>query len=80
METIKFVWKNILCCYGVPRELIANNGSQFQNVKLKKLCDMYGIKLKFVSVIYPQANGKAEASNKTIFHNIKKNTKGSKGN
>ena len=51
----------------------------FQNVKLKKLCDMYGIKLKFGSMIYPQANGQAEASNKPIFQNIKKNIEESNG-
>ena len=26
-----FVWKNIICRYGIPRALVSNNGKQFDN-------------------------------------------------
>ena len=26
-----FVWRNIICKYGIPRVLVSNNGKQFDN-------------------------------------------------
>ena len=63
----------MICQFGVPRELVANNGTQFQNKKLKELCDIYHIKLNFASMSYPQSKGQAEATNKVILNNIRKN-------
>ena len=71
-DTINFVWKHLICQFGVPREFVVDNGTQFQNNKLKELCDTYHIKLNFVSVSYPQSNGQAEATNKVILSIIKK--------
>ena len=39
-DSISFVWKHLICQFGVPRELVADNGTQFQNNKLKELCDI----------------------------------------
>ena len=58
---------------------MADNGTQFQNSKLKEFCDTYHIKLNFVSVSYPQINGQAEATNKAILNIIKKSLEQSKG-
>ena len=77
-DTINFVWKHLICQFGVPRELVAENGSQFQNNKLKELCDTYHIKLNFASVSYLQSNGQAEATNKVILNIIKKSLEQSK--
>ncbi|XP_062118667.1 uncharacterized protein LOC133832323 [Humulus lupulus] len=55
------------------------NGTPFQNAKVQELCDTYKIKSSFASVTYPQGNGQAEASNKVIFANIKKNLEDKKG-
>ena len=79
LDTINFVWKHLICQFDVPRESVANNGTQFQNNKLKKLCDTYHIKLNFASVSYPQSNGQAEATNKAILNIIKKSLEQSKG-
>ena len=40
-----FVWKNIVCRFGVPRRLISDNGTQFASQQLGKLCAEVGIKL-----------------------------------
>ncbi|XP_062118570.1 uncharacterized protein LOC133832212 [Humulus lupulus] len=61
--------------YGL--ELARDMGIQRLNVE--ELCDTYKIKLSFASVTYPQGNGQAEASNKFIFANIKKNLEDKKG-
>ena len=78
-DTINFVWKHLIYQFGVPRELVADNGTQFQNNKLKELCHTYHIKLNFASVSYPQSNGQAEATNKAILSIIKKSLEQNKG-
>ena len=40
---------------------------------------MWGISLRIASVAYPQANGQAEASNKTILHGLKTQLEKAKG-
>jgi len=52
-----FVWKNIVCRFGVPRRLISDNGTQFASQQLGKLCTEVGIKQVFASVEHPQTNG-----------------------
>ena len=78
-DIINLVWKHLICQFSVPRELVADNGTQFQNIKLKELCDTYHIKLNFASVSYPESNSQAEATNKAILSIIKKSLEQSKG-
>ena len=33
-----FVWKNIICRYGIPRVLVSNNGKEFNNDSFKDFC------------------------------------------
>ena len=30
-DVTKFVWKNIICCFGIPQTIIADNGPQFDS-------------------------------------------------
>jgi len=39
-----FVWKCIVCCFGVPRHLMSDNGTQFASQQLGKLCSELKIK------------------------------------
>ncbi|XP_062100745.1 uncharacterized protein LOC133806667 [Humulus lupulus] len=78
-DTMSFIWKHIICRFGIPWEIVVENGTLFQNAKVQELYDTYKIKLSFASVTYPQGNGQAEASNKVIFANIKKNLEDKKG-
>jgi len=34
-----FVWKNIICCFGIPRVLISDNGCQFDNAPFRCFCE-----------------------------------------
>ncbi|KAL5583401.1 hypothetical protein UlMin_015843 [Ulmus minor] len=61
-----FIWKNIVCRFGVPRELVSDHGTQFENEKLQSICDRLGIKKIFSSPAHPKSNGQVEAVNKTI--------------
>ncbi|RWW38100.1 hypothetical protein BHE74_00056697 [Ensete ventricosum] len=67
-----FVWKNIITRFGLPRAIITDNGTQFNNVKFKTFCQSYRIRLKFSSVAHPQANGLAEVTNRAILEGLKK--------
>ncbi|XP_073130111.1 uncharacterized protein [Henckelia pumila] len=33
-----FIWKNIVCRFGLPRKLVSDNGRQFQGKKIKDWC------------------------------------------
>ncbi|KAI9185257.1 hypothetical protein LWI28_005685 [Acer negundo] len=72
IEVRDFVWKHIICRFGVPREIVTDNGSQFISYDFKNFCDKYAIKLNFSTPRYPQANGQAESTNKTIVNTLKK--------
>ena len=52
-----FVWKNIICKFGIPRTIISNNGQQFDNQGLRDFRLGLGIKNQFSSPGHPQVNG-----------------------
>ena len=37
-KVTSFVWKNIICRFGVPLVIILDNGKQFDNPKFRKFC------------------------------------------
>jgi len=49
-----FVWKNIVCrCFGIPKRLVLENGTQFASQQLDKLCTELGVKHVFASIEQP---------------------------
>lgn len=78
-EVVSFIQKNILCKFGVPSEIICDNGSQFICDKTKTFCKRWNINLIKSTPRYPQANGQAESSNKVIIKNLKKRLTTCKG-
>jgi hypothetical protein len=75
----RFIWKNIVTRFGVPRALISDNGTQFKGSTVIELCQGLGIRQHFSSVGYPQGNGQAEASNKVILEALKRRLDALKG-
>ena len=55
----------------MPKFLVMDNGTQFNNMKVDGFAEMYGIKINFSLVYHPQANGMAEATNKLIVGNLR---------
>ena len=53
----KFVLKNIICRFGIPRVLISNNGRQFDTPVFRDFCAGYGITNHYSSLEHSQANG-----------------------
>ena len=79
VEVINFVWKNIICRFGLPKDIICDNGSQFIGKSFRKFCQKWHIHLKFSTPRNPQSNGQAESSNKTIVNSLKKRLDKAKG-
>ncbi|KAJ9538663.1 hypothetical protein OSB04_031396, partial [Centaurea solstitialis] len=77
-EVISFIQKNIIYRFGVPAEIMCDNGSQFISDKTRTFCEKRGIKLITSTPRYPQSNGLAESSNKVIINSIRKRLKGAK--
>ena len=67
-----FIQTNIICRYGVPHEIISENGSHFCD-KTVKLLHEYKIKHHKSSPYRPQTNGAVEAENKNVEAILKKN-------
>ena len=61
----KFIERQILARYGIPHQVISDNGVQFRG-ETSTLLEKYGIEHHRSSPYRPQANGAVEAANKTI--------------
>nr|GFA62152.1 reverse transcriptase domain-containing protein [Tanacetum cinerariifolium] len=66
-----FVWDNIVCCFGIPGEIISDNGKQFADNAFKDWCDKLNITQRFASVKHPQSNGLVERANRSLREGIK---------
>ena len=78
-KIVNFVYKNIVCRFGVPHTIISDNGTQFESQEFINFCTGLGIKKSFSAVYRPQANGQVEAVNKAIKHTMKKKLDSLKG-
>ena len=74
-----FVWRNIICRYGIPRELVSDNGKQFDSSAFRDFCSELGIKNHYSSPAHPQANGQVEVTNRSLLKIIKTQLEGAKG-
>jgi hypothetical protein len=75
----KDLYGKIITHFGIPRVLMPDNLSQFISGPFKEFCEQYGIKNHFSTSAYPQGNGQAESSNKTLLDGIKKRLEKAKG-
>ena len=48
-----FVWRAIICRFGIPRALVSDNGKQFDNAKFRDFCAELGIKNYYSSPAHP---------------------------
>ena len=61
-----FLWRAIICRFGIPRALVSDNGKQFDNAKFRDFCAELGIKNYYSSPAHPQSNGQAEVTIRTL--------------
>ena len=60
-----FLENNIICQFGVPQEIIFDNGSHFEG-EVQRVMEEYGIEHHESSPYRPQANGAVEEANKNM--------------
>ena len=52
-----FLFNQIIARFGVPREIVIDHGSHFQNQMMTELTSKLGLHQEHLSPYYPQANG-----------------------
>ena len=57
---------------GVPHKIISDNGTLFVNSEVRKMLEFYQVKHHRSSPYYPQGNGQAKVTNKTLIKIINK--------
>ena len=67
----RFSWRNIVSRFGIPYAFISDNGTQFVGDLFSNFCTEHRINFYNSTPHYPQGNGQAEASNKTISSGLK---------
>jgi len=77
---MKFLIENIFIKFGCPHKLLTDNATTFRENDLVEMYDSMGIKLVHSTSYYPQGNGLAESSNKSLIRIIKKMLEDNKKN
>ncbi|GKA52720.1 reverse transcriptase domain-containing protein [Tanacetum coccineum] len=70
-QVTKFVWDNIVCRFGLPGEIVSDNGKQFSDNPFKDWCEKLNITQRFASVKHLQSNGLVERANRSLGEGIK---------
>ena len=78
-DVSKFIWKNIVCWYGVSQAIVIENEPQFNSIVFQTFCSELNIKNIYSTPRYPQSNEQAVATNKTLLNALKKMLQGAKG-
>jgi len=73
---ISFIESNILSRFEFPHKIITDNVVALKSNKMIAFCHKYHISLGRSTTYYPQGNGLAESSNKSLVNIIKKTTPG----
>ena len=53
VDAKRFIWKNIVTRFGVPHELISDNGLQFDSKMFRKYFGELGITNRYSTLAYP---------------------------
>jgi transposase InsO family protein len=61
-----FLFNQIIARFGVPREIVTDHGSHFQNQMMIELTSKLGLQQEHSSPYYPKTNGQVEVVNKTL--------------
>ena len=63
---IRFIKKEIICRYGLPRKIITDNATNLNNKMMKEMCEDFKIQHHNSTPYRPKMNGAVEAANKNI--------------
>ena len=71
---VRFIKKEIICKYRLPRKIITNNATNLNNKIMKEMCEDFKIQHHNLTAYRPKMNGPVEAANKNIKKIIQKMT------
>ena len=71
VDAKKFVWKNIVTRFRVPRTLTSDNDLQFDSKSFRRYYCELGITNRYSILAYPQGNKQAKTINKVIVNELK---------
>ena len=74
-----FVWRSVICRFGIPRALVSDNGKQFDNLKFRDFCAELGIKNYYSSPAHLQSNCQAEVTIRNLKATLKTKLEDLKG-
>jgi len=63
---VRFVKREIICRYGLPRKIITDNGTNLNNKMMGEMCEEFKIQHHNSTPCRPKMNGAVEATNKNI--------------
>jgi len=63
---VRFIKKEIICRYGLPRKIITDNATNLNNKMVKEMCEDFKIQQHNSTPYRPKMNGAVEAANKNI--------------
>ena len=62
---------NVFCQYSTPRVLLSDNGLEFRNTVLERICEEFGIKQTFTVAYHPSSNGLCERTNRKLLEGLR---------
>eukprot|EP00253_Pinus_taeda_P025950 PITA_25950 len=65
-SVVNFLYEDIFTRFGVPKEIVTDQGSQCTSNLVEKLMEKYKIKHRISTPYHPQANGQVESTNKVL--------------
>ena len=70
----------IMARFGIPKVIVTDHGSHFQNSMMTELTTMLGFRQEHSSSFYPQANGQVKVVNKTLKTILKRTINAARSN
>ena len=71
---VRFIKKELICRYGLPRKIITDNGTNLNNKMMQEMCADFKIQHHNSMPYQPKMNGAVESANKNIKKIIQKMT------
>jgi len=65
-SVVNFLFEDIFTRFGVPREIVTDQGAQFTSRLVEQMMERYKIRHRKSTPYHPQANGQVESTNKVI--------------
>src|SRR3954468_9621241 len=71
LTAVNFI-KSIIFRFGVPHNIITDNGTNFTAVEFQNFCEELGVEINYASVAHPQSNSQVEKANGLVCGGLKK--------